>query len=59
MLVLEIVSSKPLTPAQLMAARIKKEQQGLKQQRAVADVMRKREQLLKAQQRQAALSKSV
>ena len=58
MLVLEIVSTKPLSPAQLMAARLKKQQKLLKRQRADADVMRKREQLLKAQQRQAAVGKS-
>ncbi len=58
MLVVEITSTKPLSPAQLVAARLKKQQQLLKRQRADADVMRKREQLLKAQQRQAAVGKS-
>ena len=57
MLVVEITSRKPLSPAQLTTARLKTQQQSLKQQRADADVMRKREQLLKAQQRQAAVGK--
>ena len=58
MLIIEIVSTKPLTPAQLVATRIKKQQQTLKNQRADADVMRKREQLFKAQQKQAAVRKN-
>jgi hypothetical protein len=57
MLVVEITSRKPLSPAQLTTARLKTQQQSLKRQRADADVMRKREQLLKAQQRQAAVGK--
>jgi len=58
MLVVEIVSAKPMTAGQLMTARLKKQQQDLKYQRADADVMRKREQLLKAQQKQAAVRKA-
>ena len=50
MLVLEIVARKPLTPAQLMTARVKTQQQSIKRQKADANVMRKREELLKAQQ---------
>ena len=57
MLVVEITSRKPLSPAQLTTARLKTQQQSLKRQQADADVMRKREQLLKAQQRQAAVGK--
>jgi len=47
-----------MTAGQLMTARLKTQQQDLKYQRADADVMRKREQLLKAQQKQAAVRKS-
>ncbi len=55
MLVIEIVSTKPLSQAQLRTAQLKTQQSLLKRQRADADVMRKREQLLKAQQRKAAI----
>ena len=58
MLIIEITSKKPLTPAQLALAQLKKQQQDLKRQRADANVMRKREQLLRAQQQQAAVRKS-
>ena len=59
MLVLEIVARKPLTPAQLMTARVKTQQQSIKRQKADANVMRKREELLKAQQQRAAVGWSV
>jgi hypothetical protein len=57
MLIIEIVSKKPLSPAQAQIAALKKKGETLKRQKADADVMRKREQLLKAQQKQLAVGK--
>ena len=57
MLIIEIVSKKPLSPAQAQVAALKKKSETMKRQKADVDVMRKREQLLKAQQKQLAVGK--
>lgn len=57
MLVIEIVGEEPLSPAQAQLGSIKRQEKLLKQQKATANVKRKREQLLKAQQQQLAAGK--
>ena len=58
MLVIEIVGKEPVSPAQAQLAALKHQEKLLKRQKANADVKRKREQLLKAQQQQLAIGKS-
>ena len=56
MLVSEIVSKKPLTPAQSLSARLRKQKMVLQRQIADANVRRKQEALLQAQKAAAATS---
>ena len=56
MLVSEIVSKKPLTPAQSLSARLRKQKKVLQRQIADANVRRKQEALLQAQKAAAAAS---
>ena len=58
MLVIEIVGKEPVSSAQAQLASLKQQEKLLKRQKANADVKRKREQLLKAQQQQLAIGKS-
>jgi hypothetical protein len=58
MLVIEIVGKEPLSPAQAQLASLKQQEKLLRQKKADANVKRKREQLLKAQQQQLATGKS-
>ena len=58
MLVIEIVGKEPVSQAQAQLASLKQQEKLLKRQKANADVKRKREQLLKAQQQQLAIEKS-
>jgi hypothetical protein len=58
MLIIEIVGKEPISPAQAQLASLKQQEKLLKRQKANADVKRKREQLLKAQQQQLAIGKS-
>jgi hypothetical protein len=58
MLVIEIVGKEPLSPAQAQLASLKQQQKLLRQKKADANVKRKREQLLKAQQQQLAIGNS-
>jgi len=54
MLVIEIISKKPLTPAQSQSARLRKQKIVLQRQIADANVRRKQEALLQAQKAAAA-----
>ena len=56
MLVIEIISKKPLTPAQSQSARLRKQKMLLQRQIADANVRRKQEGLLQAQKAAAAAS---
>ena len=56
MLVIEIISKKPLTPAQSQSARLRKQKIVLQRQIADANVRRKQEALLQAQKAVAATS---
>ena len=56
MLVIEIISKKPLTPAQSQSARLRKQKIVLQRQIADANVRRKQEALLQAQKAAAAIS---
>jgi len=56
MLVIEIISKKPLTPAQSQSARLRKQKIVLQRQIADANVRRKQEALLQAQKAAAAAS---
>jgi hypothetical protein len=58
MLVIEIVGKEPVSPAEARLASLKQQERLLRQQKADANVKRKREQLLKAQQQQLAIGKS-